>query len=764
VAQFQSEIELRVKVLDKELNELEKRIAKVANPFSASGARKGQSKAELTAQKQLLSVDRNRLQLAQQLNVERVKTTNLNTSWYKALQQGKQIQLDINKAVAKEAELRAKTAAASQKAARQRIGSGLASGAIGGAFPLLFGQGGAGAVGGALGGLGGGLIGGQFGFALSLVGSAIGDAIDKSDQLNKSIAGLNASFDTTTTTVSLTRDQISDLASDLSIAKDEAVELLGTFSAFTGLEAAELARGFSEVGGADTARAVAKARLGEKETLEAINSLRSVIGNQEAESLLKTLEIKGAQAASAALLDALLQKQKDITTETASQVTFWDQIKSAVGTIASLYGGIYGPANPIGDQPSAQEIADERAAGVQAADKSIIDTAIGNLERFYKESNRLEELYKPKRGGGRSGTNEEQRIQQRLAALQAETAAIQRRAEIESKISQARIAEDQSLVNRLTLERELSTIREREEKAAARVTDARLKQAIAERASAEAAAARSRFADKEAERIAKAERSYTKQFEALTLQLQSAQAITEEEKRQAELQLILLRLREANKDLTKEQLTELERLTTELFNTTNLTNFEKTIQGLVTTISGQLKNALETALVDTIAAAIQGADDLNEKLQATAASLLTSVGKALFSAGVGSIGSAGNPGTGLLGQIFKADGGPVAANRPYIVGEREPELFVPSSSGTIYNQDQMRDAMSTYSEGVKPSAMYEPMNINVETTTINGMEFITPEQFRKGVDDAAVRGAKMGEGRAMNRLRQSRSTRSKIGI
>ena len=44
------------------------------------------------------------------------------------------------------------------------------------------------------------------------------------------------------------------------------------------------------------------------------------------------------------------------------------------------------------------------------------------------------------------------------------------------------------------------------------------------------------------------------------------------------------------------------------------------------------------------------------------------------------------------------------------------------------------------------------------------MEFITPEQFRKGVDDAAMRGAKLGEGRAMNRLRQSRSTRSKIGI
>ena len=32
---------------------------------------------------------------------------------------------------------------------------------------------------------------------------------------------------------------------------------------------------------------------------------------------------------------------------------------------------------------------------------------------------------------------------------------------------------------------------------------------------------------------------------------------------------------------------------------------------------------------------------------------------------------------------FKADGGPVSGNSPYIVGERGPELFVPSGSGTI---------------------------------------------------------------------------------
>ena len=38
---------------------------------------------------------------------------------------------------------------------------------------------------------------------------------------------------------------------------------------------------------------------------------------------------------------------------------------------------------------------------------------------------------------------------------------------------------------------------------------------------------------------------------------------------------------------------------------------------------------------------------------------------------------------GLLGGLFRENGGPVKAGQPYIVGERQPELFVPRTSGTI---------------------------------------------------------------------------------
>jgi hypothetical protein len=38
---------------------------------------------------------------------------------------------------------------------------------------------------------------------------------------------------------------------------------------------------------------------------------------------------------------------------------------------------------------------------------------------------------------------------------------------------------------------------------------------------------------------------------------------------------------------------------------------------------------------------------------------------------------------GLVGAPGRATGGPVSAGRGYLVGERGPELFVPSSSGRV---------------------------------------------------------------------------------
>lgn len=61
---------------------------------------------------------------------------------------------------------------------------------------------------------------------------------------------------------------------------------------------------------------------------------------------------------------------------------------------------------------------------------------------------------------------------------------------------------------------------------------------------------------------------------------------------------------------------------------------------------------------------------------------------------VGSFNAATGEGSGLagfFGGMFKprANGGPVTAGQPYLVGERGPELFVPSSNGGVVANDKM---------------------------------------------------------------------------
>lgn len=76
-----------------------------------------------------------------------------------------------------------------------------------------------------------------------------------------------------------------------------------------------------------------------------------------------------------------------------------------------------------------------------------------------------------------------------------------------------------------------------------------------------------------------------------------------------------------------------------------------------------------------------------EELKATALSVLDQIARAALRQGVGAVGS-GSGFAGLLGGLVsglpgRATGGPVSPDRPYLVGERGPEVFVPTSSGRV---------------------------------------------------------------------------------
>jgi phage-related minor tail protein len=103
-------------------------------------------------------------------------------------------------------------------------------------------------------------------------------------------------------------------------------------------------------------------------------------------------------------------------------------------------------------------------------------------------------------------------------------------------------------------------------------------------------------------------------------------------------------------------------------------------------------DALERGLLGAIRKGSLGFDDLRR----TAFKVLDEIAAQALRGGLASIGLGGNGGFGesagaglgsLISSIFglpgRATGGPVAPGRPYLVGERGPELFVPTSAGQI---------------------------------------------------------------------------------
>lgn len=106
---------------------------------------------------------------------------------------------------------------------------------------------------------------------------------------------------------------------------------------------------------------------------------------------------------------------------------------------------------------------------------------------------------------------------------------------------------------------------------------------------------------------------------------------------------------------------------------------------------GRAGNVLENGLLGALRRGSLGFDDLKRvafrALDEIAAHALQSGFASLF----GSASTGGGGLGGLLGQTFgalfglpgRATGGPVAPGRAYLVGERGPEVFMPTASGRI---------------------------------------------------------------------------------
>jgi len=114
------------------------------------------------------------------------------------------------------------------------------------------------------------------------------------------------------------------------------------------------------------------------------------------------------------------------------------------------------------------------------------------------------------------------------------------------------------------------------------------------------------------------------------------------------------------------------------------------LEGPLATGVGRAGRVIDNALARAIASGKFGFDDLKRVALAAMADIAQASLRALFNPGGGSGGfGAGllsgltSLVSGLLGSPGRATGGPVSAGRAFMVGERGPELFIPSSQGRV---------------------------------------------------------------------------------
>ena len=104
-------------------------------------------------------------------------------------------------------------------------------------------------------------------------------------------------------------------------------------------------------------------------------------------------------------------------------------------------------------------------------------------------------------------------------------------------------------------------------------------------------------------------------------------------------------------------------------------------------------------------------------------------------------------GTGIVGAIagaiFRAQGGAVSANRPYIVGEKGPEMLVPSTSGRVIPNNQLGGG------GGQTVVVNQTINVStgVQQTVRTEIKQLMPqiaESAKQAVVDAKRRGGSYG--------------------
>ena len=641
---YQSEIEFRVKVIDKELKELEERIQKVANPYDISGRSKvaadKQRKERLQIEKEISDA-----QLAAAERLEKRRLKSFQTAMRRIAFQ-KRERLKQEQEVARQ---------------RQKLNENLA---LGVGFPLLFG-GGAGAVaGGALGAVAGSKLGDGGGFGLQILFSALGQQVDAFfSNVQESALTVATALDGTSASLEAVREAGI-------VVRDSTIEYVQQLE--------------------DSGR-----------SLDAYNAVQRELNNiYGTEGVTVLQELKGANEfanTEAGKLGAVLQ------TELAPAFILLAQLgggaaralREVVPAIADAIGeftlGIPGATTTaqLSKRPPGTDPARVAAGARQREAELRTDAEIRGITAGTEALRRQTEI---------AQLNNDL-TDERVVALR--RAQIQIKAQNEMSALSAEITKDvfNADLRRLNTAK-IQQVRQQETLELAQLEASAKKAVTAETERATAAQERAaRIAARAAE---KAERARMKELQdridiaarerqkELDLEASFQKRITAIGNETALLRGQI----DGNEELVRKQI-EINTLV-ELFGKEKREQIELFVnekfqiaeQNKLLQKQKQIYSQIGSSISDGVVGAIQAAVDGTKSLAEVASNTLRDLGNQLLRLGINT--ALKSTGLGIFSSLPTfANGGRPPVGRPSIVGERGPELFVPRSSGTIVPNNAM---------------------------------------------------------------------------
>jgi hypothetical protein len=731
---YQSEIELRVKVIDKELKDLEQRIEKISNPFGASG---GASKGALDRQKrENLRVEQERLNFVKKAVEEEER---LRVAKAKNTQRIKQRLLQIERTSRIKAAQ--DVAKVEQKLAREnaKFKENLA---LGVGFPLLFG-GGVGAVaGGALGAVAGR---GKDGFGLQILFSSIGQIVDSAfTDLKDSASSVASSLGGTVSTLEALRDvgiqvknsnieyiqsledsgqavlayelvqkQLTDLYGDEGVA---ALQELKSANEFANTEAGNLtavlqtelapvfillaqvagvaAKGLSKaipfIG--DVAKGLVRQSIGlgpAGQALGVFNLVRQIEGQRPKRDQGRV--DAGARDAAAELVSQdqlssiddqntslknkikLIELGNDLTNKNVVLLKEEELIREAAAKTAKLNVESF---TKIGDEREQQRIDAEKENVALKLKADLAQLGVDVERAKTQAAEKTTRLLKNQAKAAERLAKAAEREQRKISKLENQLKLGEELLVLDEKLFQARLEEDRVLEASLEkqrvqaeLETKIADLRAEglgpvREALAIALATLNAKRSIAK---VDQSLTRSNVED---------EKSAAAKLKSLQDEGALLQARLDGRLEEVQLDQQIEKILEANTSLTREQVEATLRGNQVL---------KEQVSALeeLESMYAAIGQSISTGIVDALSAAVEGTKSLAD----VASQVLRQVANILLQFGVNTA-LGGIPG---LSAFFpgRAAGGPVTGGKPYMVGEKGPELFVPNSSGNIVPNNKL---------------------------------------------------------------------------